>query len=203
MNQQLRKWVDEWANEYPVDYDDVLSELRGRPSFGHEEASVVYKWKFRGLWSKAKIASLNSVADSDIHKVTSEAFASSSELGALRIMSMLPRLGEAGASAMLMAQNPERYTVMDRRTLASLTALGRWHMAQQGSKASARQWLNYLDACRKLAVDAGCELRTLNRALWMANGSQPDVVIDIRETTYQRPLHLSPAQAQGQRPTGS
>jgi hypothetical protein len=51
----LKAWIDLWSGQYPKGYDDVLRSLRGKESLGHDEAALVYEWKFRGLWPRRKI----------------------------------------------------------------------------------------------------------------------------------------------------
>ena len=69
-----------------------------------------------------------------------------------------------------MAHDPERYTVMDIRALRSLISLGLWSKGAQGSQASGLRWLDYLHVCRDLAQRTNRSLRTIDRALWAANG---------------------------------
>lgn len=79
----------------------------------------------------------------EVRDLTRRAFACDDELGALLILNQVPGLSTAGSSAVLAAQNPTMYTVMDRRALASLVALGRWSTGRR--TAEARDWLLYLD----------------------------------------------------------
>jgi hypothetical protein len=109
--------------------------------------------------------------ENQLRALTKRAFACDDELGALCILTLIPGLNAAGASAVLTAQNPERYTVMDVRALASLTALGRWDADTHGTKASALAWPEYLEACRAIAKGTDHGLRIVDRALWTANGT--------------------------------
>ncbi len=101
--------------------------------------------------------------------LTSRAFACNDDLGALLVVCQLAGPGPALGSVFLMANAPDRYTVMDTRALKSLRALG---LIPPGrADATAADWLDYLRACRALASKVGASLRTIDRALYQANGS--------------------------------
>ena len=166
----LAGWIDYWAAKYDGAYDAVLEPLAGRPEFGPDEVATVYRWKYRKLWPQRKIDRMRALPDSKVRLYTRRAFENRDQLAALLILTLIPGADAAGASAILTAQDPERYTVMDRRALQSLTALHRWQPDDQGRRASASSWLEYLEACRGLQTETGRPLRTIDRALWAANG---------------------------------
>ena len=56
------------------------------------------------------------------------------------------------------AVDPKRYTILDFRALFSLGI--------ERSFNSVGFYLAYLAACRRIAAEAGVDLRTLDRALW-------------------------------------
>jgi hypothetical protein len=67
-----------------------------------------------------------------------------------------------------MAHSPDRYTVIDSRALNSMRALGR---PPAGDKyAGIEDWGPYLTACRAIAAETGFSLRTVDRAMYAANG---------------------------------
>ncbi|GAB3321438.1 hypothetical protein GCM10027511_31290 [Hymenobacter humi] len=172
---ELRRFIDRWSGEYPSTYDDPLVALEGLTSLGHDDAEALYRWKFRGLWPQRKINQLRAVPESDIRALTERAFRCEDELGALLILTLLPGLSSAGSSAVLAAQSPMRYTVMDVRAVASLIALGRWDEERQGAEASAMMWPEYLETCRAISAETDRSLRDVDRALWKANGSVREV----------------------------
>ena len=63
------------------------------------------------------------------------------------------------ASTLLYFAFPDDYPILDVRALESLGVRPR-------STYPVSFWLEYLDACRKLARRAGVTLRTLDKALW-------------------------------------
>ena len=109
--------------------------------------------------------------EEQISLLTRRAFVCADDLGALLILTLIPGVRAAGQSAILTARDSERYTVMDVRALRSLIMMGLWHETDQGAApASCLTWLHYLDVCRELAQSCGRSLRTVDRALWAANG---------------------------------
>jgi hypothetical protein len=166
---RLTSWLDSWAAAYPVASDEVLAPLRARASFRRGDVEVVYAWKFRRLWAANKIEAMMRMDESSVIELTARAFTCADELGALLLISLIPGAGAAGASAVLMAHDPERFTVMDSRAVASLSYLGLWSVSRSGG-ASFLGWPGYLRTCRELAVSTRRSLRTVDRALWAANG---------------------------------
>jgi hypothetical protein len=162
-------WIDCWSAEYRRDWDADLEELAGKDAFSGDDVERVYTWKYRRMWRQKKIAAMRDLAEERVVDLTRRAFSCPDELGALTILTVLPGAGAAGASAMLMARDPARYTVMDVRAIRSLTTLGLWS-EQQGTRASCLFWPDYLVICRELASRADRPLRAVDRALWAANG---------------------------------
>lgn len=67
-----------------------------------------------------------------------------------------------------MARDPQRYTVMDIRSLRSIRELGL--LAPGWANATEHDWLGYLGSCRTLSATTGQPLRAVDRALYKANG---------------------------------
>lgn len=84
----------------------------------------------------------------------------------------IPGWGPAMASVLLAAWDRGRFTIADRRSLASLTALGFIGKKYASFPESKAVWLDYLRICKQLAADAGCTLREVDQALWMASGTR-------------------------------
>lgn len=172
--ESIGNWVEAWSRRYPVEYDRDLVGVRGQAHLSRDDLEKVYTWKFKGLWPARKVRAMRAVPEHEIAGLTARAFRCDDELGALLILMLIPGLQAAGASAVLMAQDPDRYTVMDVRALRSLAALGRWSADERGTEATAQEWPEYLDTCRRLQEETGHPLRVIDRALWAADGS-PDL----------------------------
>lgn len=164
-------WLGKWNALYDTVYDNEVSKYRGRRSLGLDELEVIYGWKYRGLWPAKKVRALREhVTDRQARDWTRRALACPDDLGALCIAGLLAGAGPGGASAVLTAADPIRFTVMDTRAIKSLAFLGKWSIDAQGSVASYRHWLDYLDQCRGLAMLSGMDLREVDRALYEAAG---------------------------------
>jgi hypothetical protein len=170
----LINWLDKWEPQYRVAKDAQISALSGLLEFGHAELKAVYLWKYGRTYTtqyRALTSGPKRITDPAAKRLTRAAFEMTSELGALRAVAELPGAsGAAGASAVLMAANPQRYTVVAWRALASLEYLGRWSRRAQAGQATFVSWLLYLDACRALADESNRSLRSIDRALWQAKG---------------------------------
>ncbi len=175
----LSDWVLAWSGRYDRSYDAPIERLAGTSELGLEETKEVYRWKLRRLWPERASRLVESWVDEDVRRLTSRAAQCNDEMAACRLLQMLPGAGPAVASALLMAMNPRRYTVMDKRSLKSLHALGFWP-DEYGRVASTWFYPEYLSVCRKLCAQLGDPvpagfrtLRTLDRALFKARGRWP------------------------------
>ncbi len=121
-------WLGKWSALYDTSYDkEVGSKYRGRRALGLDELEVIYGWKYRGLWPAKKIRALRAhVTDRQARDWTWRAFACPDNLGALCIAGTLAGAGPGGASTVLTAVDPIRFTVMDARAIKSPAFLGRW-----------------------------------------------------------------------------
>lgn len=168
---RLTNWLQKWNALYDTSYDLSIAAYQGRKVLGIKEVANIYRWKYRGLWPDKKVHTLKSkVVDKQVRDWTRRALACSDDLGSLCIAGLLPGAGPGGASAILMAAEPSRFTVMDTRAIKSLAYLDRWKIVEQGDKASYWHWPAYLDECRRLAAISGLTLREIDRALYKSAG---------------------------------
>jgi hypothetical protein len=91
--------------------------------------------------------------EQQVASLSRQAFSCSDELGALVILTLIPGARAVGASAILTAQDPTCYTVMDGRALKSLIMLELWS-EDRGVVASCLAWPDYLDVCLRLAAES-------------------------------------------------
>ena len=168
-DQNLREWTDRWSAKYPPAWDADVEALAGKQAFCHKDLETLYKWKFRGLWPQRKINSMVAFSEQQVASLSRRAFSCPDELGALLILTLIPGARAAGASAILTAHDPMRYTVMDSRALRSLITLNLWSEGQ-GLVASCLAWPDHLHVCRGLANRVDRPLRHVDRALWAAKG---------------------------------
>lgn len=167
---ELREWVRAWAAEYPARFDEPLAGYVGRGYLDREGMDAIVNWKFNNMAHRRANArrGLAREPDGRIEDLTRRAFTCNDDLGALLIVDVLRGVGPALGSSILMASDPERYTVMDVRSLKSIRALGL--LAPGWPDATEHDWLDYLAACRSLSNTSGEPLRRVDRALFSAEG---------------------------------
>lgn len=90
---------------------------------------------------------------------TRRALAGTDESGRIAPLLELQGVGVPTASTLLYFAFPDDYPILDVRVLESLGVKPR-------SQYPVSFWLEYLDACRKLARRHGVGIRTLDKALW-------------------------------------
>lgn len=168
-DRELQRWIDLWANQYRPEWDGKIGSLVGKDAFSHADVACIYEWKFRRMWPRRKIDRMKEFPEKHVLALSRRAFRCTDELGALMILTLIPGAAAAGASALLMTHDPARYTVMDVRAVRSLNALKMWP-EERGTRASCLWWPEYLRTCREIASRTERSLRTVDHALWAANG---------------------------------
>ena len=157
------EYVVFWSALYDESYDEVLTRvgpsIRDRGYYDRDDFMAI------GRWKAARVTPLlASNTDEMLRDVTSTAFAAPEPIRH-RILTLLTGVRAPMASALLTAWCPDLYTVIDVRAVKSLVAEGELEKTK-GLPA----YMSYLTACRELAAHCHCDLRTLDRALWQANG---------------------------------
>jgi hypothetical protein len=164
-------WIDYWSKRYPLGYDDEVLKRVGpqvcaRGYYDRDDLLVVGKWKLRrSYWPKHK-AELESNTDDMIRDVTSEALTAPLPVRH-KILIRLNGVGVPVASALLMVWNPDEHTVIDRRAVRSLVENGE---IDDPAPHAYPPYTDYLDVCNAISQRCGRCLRTVDRALYEANG---------------------------------
>jgi hypothetical protein len=170
-NDQLRSLLEPLLDQYDVEYDDQLEGLQGKLSFDRVDVERVIDWKF-GTWParlQATMANIAKNSDRDFENLTSRAFRSDDDLAALLLVMELSGVGKALGSAILMARDPARYTVIDVNAAQAIQALG--YLRDPPSPREDKNlptWDRYLAAARDLALRTGWTLRNIDRTLFKA-----------------------------------
>lgn len=157
------RFVDHWAGQYPVDADREILEVVGprvveRGAFDRTDVLIVGRWK-----SVRSTGYLARNSDDFIEQVTSTALTAPDDIKHL-VLTLLDGVGVPMAGAMLTACFPRRFTVIDVRAVATLRAVG---------LVAPDVWpdyVGYVSTCQSVANRIGRDLRTLDRALYTANG---------------------------------
>jgi hypothetical protein len=96
-------------------------------------------------------------SDRDIESLTSRAFRCNDDLGALLLIRQLRGAGKAFGSAILMAQDPARYSVIDVNAVRAVQALGYLQDCPRPTSQDRTlpNWDRYLAATRDVAARTG------------------------------------------------
>jgi len=132
----------------------VGAAARARGHYTREEFIEVCAWKT--VRSRPKVGANPGAAIVD---ATGRALAASDEATRIAALLELDGVGVPTASTLLYFAYPDEYPILDIRALDSLGVKPR-------STYPVSFWLEYLEACRDLARQAGVTLRTLDKALW-------------------------------------
>ena len=160
-----RRFIDVWSAKYHYPGEDHLfsvtgAAVRARGEYTRDELLQVGRWK-----SARATSSLAKNSDELVAAVTRTALAAPT-LIKHRVLTILSGVGVPVASALLTIWKPEEFTVIDVRAISTLRAAG---LLQPG--ADLPPYVLYLDLCRRLAMDNGADLRSLDRALWQWSAS--------------------------------
>jgi hypothetical protein len=118
------------------------------------ELRTIFEWKTRGRGRSR----LDQNTPEDVEDALRLALAARTERSAISVLRGLAGVDVPVASAITTAVDPKRYTILDFRALFSLGV--------ERSFNSVGFYLAYLAACRRIAAEAGVDLRTLDGALW-------------------------------------
>lgn len=167
----LTDWVTAWAARYPSDGDNPVCHLFGADELGRDDWLVVVDWKLQSdnRWRGKTTAALEQEPDERLRALAPDAKACRDDLAALRVVCAAPGVGDAVCSALLTVMDPRRFSITDVLARKSIRGLARNHSFTD--PAWVGHWRNYLDACRRLAEQCGVELRTVDHALFAANGA--------------------------------
>jgi hypothetical protein len=154
-----------YASRFPSAGDDdvvAIGELaRARGFYTRDEFVAVCRWKTPR--SAARVA-MNS--SEDVERATRVALVeTSAEAERMEALRSLHGVDWATASVLLHLVYPERYPIIDRRALHALGAHPR-------GSYSYGFWQEYVDACVRLAAEAGVDGRTFDQALWQWSKEQ-------------------------------
>ena len=128
--------------------------MRARGHYTREEFIAVCAWKTPR--SRPRVAANSETA---VAEATGRALAASDEATRFAALVELQGVGAPTASTLLYCALPDDYPILDVRALESLGVKPR-------SVYPMSFWLEYLEACRALALSSGVSIRTLDKALW-------------------------------------
>lgn len=151
---EIQTLCDRFAYPKP-DGDAVAAGLSiAGGQFTRDNLLAIVKWKAERAISRAAANS-----DAEIADALRLALVAETERAAMAVLVGLRGVKVPVASAVLAFMNPQRFTIIDFR---ALHALG----AKRRKQPSVGDYLRYLATCRIIAAANGCNLRTLDKALW-------------------------------------
>jgi hypothetical protein len=123
---ELKRWVQAWAERYPAQNDQVLAPLHGWTAFDRSAVLTVVDWNFGKMAHRRARAraGLNQQGDQAVLDITAAARACVDDGAAMSVIQALRRVGPALGSALLMTMDPLRWTVLDVRAVKSIGATG-------------------------------------------------------------------------------
>jgi len=142
------------------DTDDAACEqagaaARGRGHYSRAEFLTVCAWK-----TPRSRPRVERNAAQVVERATRRALGSAEERERMEALVELEGVGVPTASTLLHFALPADYPILDVRALESLGHTGK------STAYSVPFWLDYLEACRRLATSHGVSMRTLDKALW-------------------------------------
>jgi hypothetical protein len=106
--------------------------------------------------------------EAEVQAATGAALTATDERERMDALLALTGVGVPTASTLLYFAEPDRYPILDVRALESL--------GERATRSTypVAYWLEYLAACRALALRHGVDLRTLDKALWQHSREAAD-----------------------------
>jgi hypothetical protein len=123
-------------------------------------------WKLEAFLFLKPARNLDRNDDEEVADALRLAVQAKTERAAISVLCGLTGVRVPVASALLIAINPQRFTVIDKR---ALRALG----VPASNDVTIEFYLEYLRARRELAGRYHVDLRTFDRALWQWSDEQP------------------------------
>lgn len=152
---EIGLWADRYAYEDDSEAQTIGARARERGWYMRSELVKIALWKTKRSRSRVARNSATAVRDA-----TGLALSTTDERLRVGVLTLLQGVELPTASVLLHLAHPDRYPILDFRALWSLS------VNNAPSYYSFRYWDHYVQHCRKLADDAGVQMRRLDRALW-------------------------------------
>jgi thermostable 8-oxoguanine DNA glycosylase len=121
-------------------------------------------------WKSARPLPLYKQNDEkNIIELSKNALFSSNEIEKITHLVELKGVSIATASAILTAVEPDKYGVIDIRVWEVLFHYGEVRGKESGSTLTIKQWIDFLEAIRRIATQCGMSVRKVEAALFLAS----------------------------------
>ena len=151
--------MTEYAASYDKGIDEVdialyTQEIQARGYLEKEDLERVATWK-----APRSAGHIRKNDETYVNAVTSIALHTDTERLKIEALTLLDGVGWPTASVILHFYHPDRYPILDYRTLWSLSL-------EVPSQYTFDFWWDYTVICRSLAAENHLDMRTLDKALW-------------------------------------
>ncbi len=155
----LPNQIAEYAANYDYLTDEVdislfTEEVRTREYLKKDDLQRVAKWK-----SPRSAGHVRKNKEGYINAVTALALQTDNERLRIESLTLLDGVGWPTASVILHFYHPDRYPILDYRTVWSLSL-------DLPNQYTFDFWWDYTVICRSLATENHVDMRTLDKALW-------------------------------------
>jgi hypothetical protein len=155
---EISFWAQKYMKEECTPEEEELLERR---STVQEDGYITKDLLKRiALWKSPRI--VDHVAKNDenyVKEITSWSFSANHERARIEVLTLLDGVGWPMASSILHLYHKEPYPILDFRALWSVGL-------EVPNDYSFEFWMPYVEFCRRVALDNGVDMRTLDRALW-------------------------------------
>ncbi len=145
-------------------FDNVSENFQTRGYLTPEEFFAIVIWKRNA--SKTKILSGIKEDGRSVKTITSDIFLAETREQKMSVLlnPKIPGISISFASAILTVCYPENFTIVDYRACATLE---NFNVKVKGNPTiEIIAYFDYLDKCKKLAIDNNFSLRDFDRILW-------------------------------------
>jgi thermostable 8-oxoguanine DNA glycosylase len=161
--------LDRLAKLYNLEdylFEVVSQRFREKQVLEPYDFFAIVIWKSNR--AKTKIQSGLHAAGKTVEELMREVSQAETPQGKVKALTQVWGIGLAMASAILTVCYPDKFTVLDYRAWETLTGESMAGLPQRFPE-SAEEYVQYCQACRRLAHQVGLSLRDLDRALWAKN----------------------------------
>ncbi len=148
-------------------FAEISPKLQVRGEYELEEFLAVCYWKSTRTRSLVQSNTRETVSE-----VTRIAFNCSESLR-VQVLSLLKGVSTPTASALLTVWKPTSYTIIDVRVLSALHRLSHRLLSPDSMTLVEKSYSKYVGLMRAISNDLECDLRSLDKALWTFDKTQP------------------------------
>ena len=136
---------------------ETMCAAAERKYMTRRDLMAVAAWKWRGGRTR-QLCGENT--DEEVEEITAASFTAESERLRIGALLALHGVNWPMASVILHFAFPDRYPILDQRAMRTVGGSTQYTFVR---------WKKYVELCQKKASEHGIEMRTLDKALWLAD----------------------------------